>query len=159
MLQRSSTSDNENSFYVNLLQVIDDSQELFADVEQFDSISLCFKVISDETLMEESNLRKSFSLFYNSINEVNRNERNVSSKEWLLTFFFLILQREWSTEVMSVIAILIENVLPKVTEDIVLEQTQQYLQDRMESITSNAATYFKESIYSFIKLAVESVHW
>lgn len=70
MLQRSTTSDNENSFYVNLLQVIDDDQGLFLDVEQFDSIDLCFKVLSDTTLVEESNLRKALSLFYDSINQV-----------------------------------------------------------------------------------------
>lgn len=70
MLQRSTTIDNENSFYVNLLQVIDEDQELFLDVEQFGSIDLCFKVLSDTTLMEESNLRKTFSLFFNCINQV-----------------------------------------------------------------------------------------
>lgn len=75
MLQRSTTSDNENSFYVNLLQMIDDNQELFADVEQFASIDLCFKVLSDTTLMEESNLRKTFSLFYNCINQVRQTVR------------------------------------------------------------------------------------
>ncbi|KAG4067967.1 hypothetical protein HA402_010653 [Bradysia odoriphaga] len=135
MLLRSSTSDNENSFYVNLLQVIDDNRELFVDVEQFDSIDLCFKVVSESTLMEESNLRKTFSLFYNYINQ---NERSV--------------------EVMSVISILIENVLSKLTEEVALEQTQLYLHERMESIASDPASFFTESIFSFIKLAIDSLH-
>lgn len=78
MLQRSTTTDNENSFYVNLLQVLDDSQELFLDVEQFDSIDLCFKVLTDKTLMEESNLRKTFSLFYNYINQVKMKQKQCS---------------------------------------------------------------------------------
>ena len=74
MLLRSSTSDNENSFYVNLLQVIDENRELLFDVEQFDSIDLCFKVVSESTLMDESNLRKTFSLFYGYIDQVSSNE-------------------------------------------------------------------------------------
>ncbi len=70
MLQKSTTSDNENSFYVNLLQVIDDNRGMFLDVGQFDSIDLCFKVVSDATLIDEINLRKTFSLFFNWINQV-----------------------------------------------------------------------------------------
>lgn len=60
---------------------------------------------------------------------------------------------------MSVISILIENVLTKMTEEMVLEQTQQYLQDRMESITSGCASFFKESIFSFIQFAIDAMHW
>lgn len=71
MLQRSTVSDNENSFYVNLLQLIDDNQELFSDVEQFASVDLCFKVVSDTALTDESNLQKAFSLFYNCVNQVH----------------------------------------------------------------------------------------
>lgn len=136
MLLKSSTGDNENSFYVNLLQVIDDHRELFFDVEQFDSIDLCFKVVGESTLMDDSNLRKTFSLFYNYIN-----------------------QSERSVEVMSVVSILIENVLSKLAEEVVLDQTHLYLQERMESIASDSASLFTESIFSFIKFTIESLHW
>ncbi|KAJ6637731.1 Huntingtin [Pseudolycoriella hygida] len=136
LLQRLSTDDNENSFYVNLLQVIDDTQELFLDVKQFDSVDLCFKAISDKSLMEESNLRKTFTLFYRFVN-----------------------QREKSIEVMSVISILIENVMQQLTEETVLKQTQQYLQERIESTTtSDAASFFSETIFEFIKFAIESLY-
>lgn len=86
MMQPSTTSDNENSFYVNLLQVLDDNQELFLDVEQFDSIDLCFKVLSDKTLMEDSNLRKTFSLLYSCI-KVNAADRPDEPKTNLNSVF------------------------------------------------------------------------
>lgn len=91
MLLRSSTNDNENSFYVNLLQVIDDNGELFLDVEQFESIDLCFKVVSESTLLEESNLRKAFSLFYSYMNQVTRHDpiRKRLSYNAPISFHFL----------------------------------------------------------------------
>lgn len=158
MLQKSTTSDNENSFYVNLLQVIGDDQQIFLDVEQFDSIDLCFKVVSDSTLMEESNLRKTFSLFYNCIGQVCKLQ--CIGTNFPIDFqHTLPFQNERSIEVISVISILIENVLTKLTEEIVLEETRQYLQERMESIRSDPVELFAESIFSFIKFTIDSQHW
>lgn len=63
-----------------------------------------------------------------------------------------------SIETMSVISILIENVLNKMTEENVLQQTEQYLQDHMESVT-DASSFFKNSIFRFITFAIEFIRW
>lgn len=64
-----------------------------------------------------------------------------------------------SIETMSVISIFIDNVLSKMTEESVVQQTEQYLQERMESVTLDAASFFKDSVYGFITFAIEFMHW